>query len=111
MRELLAMAEAGHDLAITPDGPRGPAEELKDGLAFVASRLGRRVVFIASASPNAWVFRSWDRFRLPRPFARVRIAYDVPRTVSGTDPATRAELERALRALTADNARRAGEPA
>ena len=109
VRELLSMAEAGHDLAITPDGPRGPAEHLKDGLAFVASRLGRRTVFIASASPDAWVFGSWDRFRVPRPFARVRIAYDVPRTVAGTDEAARAELEQALQALTADNARHAGE--
>ena len=109
IRELLAMAESGRDLAITPDGPRGPAGRLKDGLAYVATRLGRRVVFIAAASPHAWVFESWDRFRVPRPFARVRVCYTAPLTVTGTDEAARLELERVLTELTADNAARAGE--
>lgn len=111
VRELLAMAASGRELAITPDGPRGPAEQLKDGLAFVASRLQRRVVFIDSATPDAWVLRSWDRFRVPRPFARIRVAYSDPQPVPGTDEASRRALEQALQALTRENARQAGEPA
>lgn len=110
VRELLAMAAAGHSLAITPDGPRGPAEQLKDGLVFVASRVKLRVVFIAASASDAWVLRSWDRFRVPRPFARIRVAYSEPHTVANPDEPTRAGLERALQALTLENAQRAGEP-
>jgi lysophospholipid acyltransferase (LPLAT)-like uncharacterized protein len=109
VRELLARATAGHDLAITPDGPRGPAERVKDGLVFVATRTERRIVPIATASRPAWVFRSWDRFRVPRPFARVRIAYGAPIAVPVADEAARAAIESALLALTTDNAARAGE--
>jgi hypothetical protein len=109
VRELLTMAHYGHELAITPDGPRGPAERVKDGLVFVAARLGRRVVPIASASREAWVFDSWDRFRVPRPFARVRIAYGAPCSVADGGEAARESLERTLAQLTADNARSAGE--
>ncbi len=109
VRELLARAAAGHDLAITPDGPRGPAEQVKDGLAFVASRTERRIVPIATASKPAWVFGSWDRFRVPRPFARVRIAYGAPIAVPVADEDARVAIESAMLELTAQNAARAGE--
>lgn len=109
VRELLGAARAGRELAITPDGPRGPAEEVKDGLVFVAAHLRRRVVPIATASSNAWVFRSWDRFRVPKPFARVRIEYGEPVDVTDGGEPARARLEQALRELTARNASLAGE--
>jgi lysophospholipid acyltransferase (LPLAT)-like uncharacterized protein len=116
IRELRAAAAAGHWLAVTPDGPRGPAETSKDGLTFLASQLGLRIVPLASASRDAWVLRSWDRFRVPKPFARVCVGHGAPITVAPErDPATaereRARVEAALRELTADVARRAGESA
>jgi hypothetical protein len=78
VRELLALAERRALLAITPDGPRGPAERAKPGLIYLASRTGFPVVPAAAAASDAWVLRSWDRFRVPRPFARVVVAYGEP---------------------------------
>lgn len=114
VREMLRHARAGRDLGITPDGPRGPAEELKDGMVFLASRLQLPIVFIASASNRAWIARSWDRFRVPKPFARVCISHGppmrVPRDLDAEAMlAMHADLERELRQLTADVRARAGE--
>lgn len=102
VRELLGRAESGHDLAITPDGPRGPAEVLKGGLLFVAARLGRRVVPICAAAEPEWALRSWDRFRVPRPFARIRIRYGAPVDAGDGGEDARVRVEGVLRAITAE---------
>ena len=103
VRELLAAGEQGRHVAITPDGPRGPAEQAKDGFVFVAQQLSRRVVPLATSSPDAksWRFRSWDRFRVPKPFARVTVAHGRPIALTGATAADRADVERELKALTA----------
>jgi lysophospholipid acyltransferase (LPLAT)-like uncharacterized protein len=114
VREMLAWAERGRHLAVTPDGPRGPAETMKDGVRYLASRTGRRVVPIALGVHPAWVLRSWDRFRIPRPFARVIIGHGPPLTVPA-DEAARGPARDVLGAALADLTRRlrasAGEAA
>jgi len=76
--EMLRLARAGHLIAFTPDGPRGPAEKVKDGVVWLASRSGLPVVPAAAASRPEWRMRSWDGFRVPRPFARVVVGYGAP---------------------------------
>jgi lysophospholipid acyltransferase (LPLAT)-like uncharacterized protein len=114
VREMLTLARRDHLLAITPDGPRGPAERVKPGLVYLASRTGFPVVPVATAANRSWVFRSWDRFRLPHPFARVVVAYGAPLEV----PAELAEdeierwrvrVEEAIASLTREVAVAAGE--
>jgi lysophospholipid acyltransferase (LPLAT)-like uncharacterized protein len=102
------------ELHAAADGPRGPAERAKEGLTFVAAQLGLRVVPLVSSARDSWVLRSWDRFRVPRPFARVCIAHGAPIAVARErDPETaereRARVEQALNELTAETARRSGE--
>lgn len=75
MRELLRLARAGHSFAITPDGPRGPREHIKPGIMMLAQRTGLPLLPVASGTRGAWWFEGWDRFLVPRPFARIRIAY------------------------------------
>jgi len=113
-RDLLRYAAEGSLIGITPDGPRGPAERVKPGLAWLASHTGWPVVPIASAARRAWVFRSWDRFRAPQPFARVVVSYGEPIPIPGdADDAAleawRGQLEAALAALTQQVRRQAGE--
>jgi lysophospholipid acyltransferase (LPLAT)-like uncharacterized protein len=69
---------AGGAAAFTPDGPRGPRRELKGGVLAAAQRGGATVIPLHAAADRAWHLRSWDRFMIPKPFARVRIAYGVP---------------------------------
>lgn len=112
LRDMLDWAERGHLLAITPDGPRGPAETVKPGLLYLASRTGFPVVPVATAGASAWRLRSWDGFRIPRPFARVVVAYGAPMAVAaGLDreglERRRRDVERAIADLTAEVERRA----
>ena len=116
MRGLLSAAARHPMLAFTPDGPRGPAERVKPGVVWLASRTGLPVIPVATAASRAHVFRSWDRFRVPLPFARVHVAYGDPIAVPpGADDAAleraRLEVERGIRDLTAATAQRAGERA
>ncbi len=108
VRELLAWAERGRHLAFTPDGPRGPAEEAKEGAVYVAERTGMRVVPIAVGVRAAWVLRSWDRFRVPRPFARVVVSHGEPLTLAPGE-AARDRLQAVLTAHTSAIRTRAGE--
>jgi lysophospholipid acyltransferase (LPLAT)-like uncharacterized protein len=66
---------AGTAVAFTPDGPRGPRREFKGGVLLAAQKGGAVVVPLHAAADRAWRLRSWDRFLVPKPFARVRIAY------------------------------------
>lgn len=80
----------GAIVAFTPDGPRGPRREMKPGVVAAAQRAGVAILPIHADADRAWRFRSWDRFMLPKPFARVRIAYGKPfRIDAGEDALAR----------------------
>jgi lysophospholipid acyltransferase (LPLAT)-like uncharacterized protein len=114
VREMLALAESKRSLAITPDGPRGPARVVKPGLIYLASRTGLPILPVATGARPLTRLRSWDRFRIPRPFGRVVVHYgepiDVPRDL---DPAATehwgAQVEIALDAVEAEACVLAGE--
>ena len=58
------------------DGPRGPAGIIKAGVVSLARANGAVVVPVYATSDRAWYFNSWDRFMLPKPFARVNLRFD-----------------------------------
>ena len=115
-RELLDHAAAGHSMAVTPDGPRGPAEIVKAGLPYLASRSGLPVIPVSASAASTWRLRSWEGFRIPQPFARLVVGYGDPIPVPpGLDGEAlepwRRRIEEALVKITGDTARRAGEAA
>jgi lysophospholipid acyltransferase (LPLAT)-like uncharacterized protein len=75
----------GRNLAITPDGPRGPAKSFAPGALVVAQRAGAPMIAVAASASSGWRLRSWDSFLIPRPFARVHIAYSEVAVVEATD--------------------------
>jgi hypothetical protein len=80
-RALVGLArelEAGHDVAITPDGPRGPARSFAPGALIAAQRANAPVIAVGVWAEPVWQLRTWDRFKIPRPFSRIRIAYSDP---------------------------------
>jgi lysophospholipid acyltransferase (LPLAT)-like uncharacterized protein len=89
---LIRGARAGHDLALTPDGPRGPARRVKTGALAVAQLTGLPLIPMAVGASSAWRLSSWDSFLVPRPFSDVRVGYREPMWVPRD--AGRAELER-----------------
>jgi lysophospholipid acyltransferase (LPLAT)-like uncharacterized protein len=66
------------NLAITPDGPRGPRRRLAAGAVYVGSRLGLPLVCLGLGYDRPWRLRSWDRFAIPRPFSRARSVVGPP---------------------------------
>ena len=107
-RALLAMCDAlasGDEVAVTPDGPRGPARKFASGAIVAAHRAGAPIVTIGVSASRAWHLRSWDAFMIPKPFARVTIAYSDPTYVDANDSraaAMQGEMfERSLNAVVA----------
>jgi lysophospholipid acyltransferase (LPLAT)-like uncharacterized protein len=88
-RALLGMVRAvadGSDAAFTPDGPRGPAETFSPGALIVSQRTGAPIVPVAATVSRAWRLRSWDRFVIPKPFARVVVTYGAPTPAGAPTP-------------------------
>ncbi len=75
---LVRTLEEGGDVGITPDGPRGPAKEMAVGAVAAAQRAQAPLVAVRAQASSAWRLASWDRFMIPKPFARVRLAYGAP---------------------------------
>jgi lysophospholipid acyltransferase (LPLAT)-like uncharacterized protein len=94
LRGLLRAAREGHDLGFTPDGPRGPARRLKEGVLVTAQLSGAAILPLAAGGPSVWSVGSWDRMVIPKPFARVTLKYGalqfVPRDATEADLAEHA---------------------
>lgn len=106
LRDLLRHARSGRSIAVTPDGPRGPREQIKPGVMLLAQRTGLPMIPIAAGADRAWWFEGWDRFLVPKPFARIRIAYGAPHYVARDADgdaleAARLRLEGAMREVMA----------
>jgi lysophospholipid acyltransferase (LPLAT)-like uncharacterized protein len=77
-RALLALVKelrSGGEVAVTPDGPKGPARSYAPGAVVAAQRAGAPILPIAAHADRAWYLSSWDRFMIPKPFANVTVAY------------------------------------
>ena len=79
-------------LAITPDGPRGPARVMGEGLPLMARMSGAPVLIIGMSCKPAIRLNSWDRAVLPLPFGRGAVVYDLVRYPEGADLADVADL-------------------
>ena len=75
---LLSLGEKGYDLAVTPDGPRGPKEVVKPGIIELAQKSGLTIVPVSYSSSLKKIFKSWDRFMLPFPFSKVVLIFGNP---------------------------------
>jgi len=65
----------------TPDGPKGPIFVFKPGAVMMAKLSGAPIVPMNYAASKTWQLGSWDRFQIPRPFARVVVAVGEPRAI------------------------------
>ncbi len=77
-RQMLELGKEPVDVVLTPDGPKGPRHELKDGVVQLARMSGRPVVPMAFACSRGHRFASWDKFIFPYPFCRGVYAFGEP---------------------------------
>lgn len=73
MRELMEKVKAGYDIAITPDGPRGPRYQLGAGLVYLAQKANIPIIPIHARFSRCLRLRTWDEFSIPLPFSRVDV--------------------------------------
>lgn len=105
LKGLLKSVQAGRDVAITPDGPRGPGSKAQMGAVQIARATGLPIFPMAFGASRVKKFRSWDSFVLPYPFTRGVFICGEPISVAkdaGADDmeAARSRLEDVLNDLT-----------
>lgn len=92
--QLTEMLASGRDVVITPDGPRGPAYELGQGIVFLAQKSDASVLPMNLEYSGCWRLGSWDRFIIPQPFSKVRVLIGRPLRVKPTSAPEEFEAER-----------------
>jgi lysophospholipid acyltransferase (LPLAT)-like uncharacterized protein len=105
--EATTWMEKNYSVAITPDGPRGPAYKIQPGIIHLAQLTGRPIIPLSTHTRCKITLRSWDKFQIPLPFARCELRYGRPFWVPrDTTPPARAQLcaglERAMMEITRD---------
>ena len=105
--------KAGGTMAITPDGPRGPSGVVQGGVMLMAQKSGARLIPCGVSARSRWLFRSWDRYMLPKPFSRAIMLIGEPIMVPANADAEQVEeirlqFERAIQAIEDEAERRMG---
>lgn len=103
----ISYAEEGYDLALTPDGPRGPRYKVQEGALALAQLTGHLIVPTSARIHWKKCFDSWDEFQFPLPFTRCDVRFgkplEIPRELDEIGREEhRSELEMRLQAITVD---------
>ncbi|HPC96498.1 MAG TPA: lysophospholipid acyltransferase family protein [Sedimentisphaerales bacterium] len=104
VRRLAAKIAEGRNIAITPDGPRGPALHVNEGIVKLAQITGARIIPVSYDATHKRLLKSWDRFLIVWPFGRVHVAFgepvEVPKNITRYERSQyRAGLEQTLHEL------------
>lgn len=78
VRGLLASVKNGYPTAVTVDGSVGPRRYVKSGILDIGRRTGAGIIPFAVAADRFWELKTWDRFKLPKPFAKIVVSYGEP---------------------------------
>lgn len=90
--ESIKVLKSGAKMALTPDGPRGPSGEVQEGILAMAQKSGALVVPVGVAANPCWIMhKSWDKYMVPKPFARAVMMFGDALTIPSN--ATKEELE------------------
>lgn len=61
----------GYDMGLSPDGPKGPYHSIAGGIIAMSSKTKKRVMPMRIVYSRYWELKSWDKFRIPKPFSRI----------------------------------------
>jgi lysophospholipid acyltransferase (LPLAT)-like uncharacterized protein len=83
LKESFRRIGEGYDIAITPDGPRGPYQSIADGIVSITQKKEMMIVAFNYTSSAYWELKSWDRFMIPKPFSTMDFYASDPFSVMG----------------------------
>jgi len=99
--EIFHSLKKGSIIGVTPDGPRGPKQEVSKGILRLAHQSGAKIIPVSYGVSSGKQLRSWDRFLIPHPFSKAYILVGEALHVEDEDWPTQAQkLKTALDTLT-----------
>lgn len=84
--------KAGYDIAITPDGPKGPRHSVADGIVAISQKTNARILIFNCRPTKYWQFNSWDKFIVPKPFGKLEFFIQEPLDISSLEQKEAKEL-------------------
>lgn len=107
LRTMIRELEKGNDLAVTPDGPRGPRHIVQAGIITLAALTGCPIVPVGYKVKNKKILNTWDRFVIPYPFTRgllnVGTPIYIPKDISDLEKEEMGQkLEKILLSISGD---------
>ncbi len=85
LKESFRRIGEGYDIAITPDGPRGPFQSLADGIVSISQKKELTIVALNYSTSSYWELKSWDKFMIPKPFSTVDFYASEPFSIEGLE--------------------------
>jgi lysophospholipid acyltransferase (LPLAT)-like uncharacterized protein len=82
LKESFKKVNEGYDIAITPDGPRGPRYSVADGIVSIAQKKDMKIVACNFNADKFWRLKSWDGFMIPKPFSKICLYAEEPFSVA-----------------------------
>jgi lysophospholipid acyltransferase (LPLAT)-like uncharacterized protein len=101
MRNMIRILRHGDNISVTPDGPRGPNQHVHMGIVATAALAGKPILPITFSATRHRRMRSWDRFMVALPFARIVFCVGAPIMVQEANETTRLQVEQAMNELVA----------
>ncbi|CAM2005769.1 lysophospholipid acyltransferase family protein [Acanthopleuribacter pedis] len=91
LKNMMRLLKQGQDVAITPDGPRGPVYTVQGGVATTAKMTGAPIIPMVWQAKRRKELNNWDRFIVPFPFNSIHVAFGEPMIVPRDCPAVEIE--------------------
>ena len=82
IREMTKIFSTGGMIAVTNDGPKGPARIAKSGSIALAIKNNVKIITVTGSATKYWQVKSWDRFMLPKPFGKIQIVVSAPMDIA-----------------------------
>lgn len=113
--ESIRVLKTGVTMAFTPDGPRGPSGIIQPGMMLMARKSGAWLVPVGVSCRRRWLFKSWDRYMIPKPFTQGLMIFGAPMQIpAGANEeeveAIRVQFEREMHRLEREAEARFGHP-
>ena len=93
IREMTEIFKEGGIIAVTNDGPTGPAKIAKSGSISLAIKNNVKIITVTGSATRYWQMKSWDRFMLPKPFGKIEIVVSNPLDITETPSSSEEEVQ------------------
>jgi lysophospholipid acyltransferase (LPLAT)-like uncharacterized protein len=94
IRKSIEELEAGTILVITPDGPKGPERKFKQNSLKVAAETGASIIPVSFSASSYFIFKSWDRLIIPKPFSKIIIVFGQPHKITQDENTQNDDLQK-----------------